>query len=411
MIWYGGDYNPEQWPEEVWDEDARLMQQAGVTMVSVGIFSWAMLEPREGEFDFGWLDRVMDGAARGRRARRPRDGDRLAAAVAHAPLPRGAARHEGWRAPVGRQPPAVLPEFARVPPARGAARVEDRRALRRPSRARDVAHQQRVRLPRQPLLLRDERPTRSARGSRLAMPRSTHSTRRGARRSGRNAIRSSPRCSRRERCRHSATRRSYSTSTGSALDQLLELYRAEAAIVRAATPSIPVTTNFMGFFKGADYWAWAQEVDVVSDDSYPDPADPLSPAYAAMTRDLMRSLRHGQPWILMEQAPSAVNWRARNAPKAPGQMAAWSKQAVARGADGILFFQWRQSVAGAEKFHSAMLPHAGTDTRVWREITELGADLAGPRGHSRAAASMRGSRSCSSGTAGEASSRGRCPRL
>ena len=160
-------------------------------------------------------------------------------------------------------------------------------------------------------------------------------------------------------------------------DQLLELYRAEAAILRAVTPYIPVTTNFMGFFKGADYWAWAQEVDVVSDDSYPDPADPLSPAYAAMTRDLMRSLRDGQPWILMEQSPSAVNWRARNAPKAPGQMAAWSMQAVARGADGILFFQWRQSVAGAEKFHSGMVPHAGTDTRVWREIAELGSDLAG----------------------------------
>jgi beta-galactosidase len=121
-------------------------------------------------------------------------------------------------------------------------------------------------------------------------------------------------------------------------------------------------------------------VDVVSDDSYPDPADPASPAYAAMTRDLMRSLRHGQPWILMEQAPSAVNWRARNAPKTAGQMAAWSKQAIARGADGILFFQWRQSVAGAEKFHSGMVPHAGTGTRVWREVSQLGSDIAGLAG-------------------------------
>src|SRR3954451_13092533 len=57
---YGGDYNPEQWPEEIWREDVRLMQEAGVNLVSVGIFSWALLEPRPGEFDFGWLDRVLD---------------------------------------------------------------------------------------------------------------------------------------------------------------------------------------------------------------------------------------------------------------------------------------------------------------------------------------------------------------
>ena len=59
-IWYGGDYNPDQWPEEVWDEDVALMQKAGVNLVSVAIFSWAKLEPEEGVYDFDWLDRVID---------------------------------------------------------------------------------------------------------------------------------------------------------------------------------------------------------------------------------------------------------------------------------------------------------------------------------------------------------------
>ena len=59
-IWYGGDYNPDQWPEEVWDEDVRLMVKAGVNLVSVGIFSWAKIEPREDVYDFGWLDRIID---------------------------------------------------------------------------------------------------------------------------------------------------------------------------------------------------------------------------------------------------------------------------------------------------------------------------------------------------------------
>src|ERR1700712_2696976 len=90
----------------------------------------------------------------------------------------------------------------------------------------------------------------------------------------------------------------------------------------------------------------------------------------------MRSLKPDTPWVLMEQASGALNWRPSNAPKAPGQMAALSMQAVARGADGVLFFQWRQSRSGSEKFHSAMLPQAGTRTRTWREITALGQTLA-----------------------------------
>ena len=117
-------------------------------------------------------------------------------------------------------------------------------------------------------------------------------------------------------------------------------------------------------------------MDVISDDCYPDPNDPESFRAAAFQRDLVRSLKPDVPWLLMEQATNALNWRPSNAPKAPGQMAALSAQAIGRGADGILFFQWRQSRAGAEKFHSAMLPHAGTDTRTWREAVDLGAKLA-----------------------------------
>jgi beta-galactosidase len=139
---------------------------------------------------------------------------------------------------------------------------------------------------------------------------------------------------------------------------------------------VPITTNFMGFFKPLDYWAWAAREDVVANDCYPEPHDPRSIAGAAMAYDLMRSLRAGQPWLLMEQVTSQVQWRPRNPLKRPGQMRLLSYQAVSRGADGVMFFQWRASLAGAEKFHGAMLPHGGTDTRVWREVVELGGELA-----------------------------------
>jgi beta-galactosidase len=150
----------------------------------------------------------------------------------------------------------------------------------------------------------------------------------------------------------------------------------EWGILREATPEIPITTNFMGFFKPVDYWRWAPREDLVSDDSYPDPSDPEAHIGAAMSRDLMRSLGDGAPWVLMEQTTVRVNWRKRNVPKRPGEMRLWSYGAVARGAEGIMFFQWRQSRAGAEKFHSAMVPHIPTEeSRSWKEVSNLGAEL------------------------------------
>src|SRR5439155_8510216 len=143
------------------------------------------------------------------------------------------------------------------------------------------------------------------------------------------------------------------------------------------SPEIPVTTNFMRFFKPLDYWKWAEREDVVSDDVYQDPAHPDAAMGAAMAGDLMRSLGRGRPWVLMEQTPNRVNWRPVNVAKAPGQMRLWSYQALARGADGVMFFQWRQSRAGAEKHHSAMVPHGPVDASPsWQEVVRLGHELA-----------------------------------
>ena len=161
-------------------------------------------------------------------------------------------------------------------------------------------------------------------------------------------------------------------------DALLECHEGEREILTRITPNIPVTTNFMSFFKPLDYWKWAEREDIVSNDSYPDPSDPLSAMRAAMADDLMRSLGRGRPWILMEQTPSRVNWREVNVAKAPGQMRLWSYQAIARGADGVMFFQWRQSRAGAEKHHSAMVPHGPVDASPsWKEVVRLGHELGG----------------------------------
>jgi beta-galactosidase len=160
-------------------------------------------------------------------------------------------------------------------------------------------------------------------------------------------------------------------------DALLSLFAAERDLLHELSPGIPVTTNLMaGLFTTLDYWAWARELPVVSNDHYLVAADDREPpAQIAFAADLSRSLAGPEPWLLMEHSTSAVNWQPRNLAKPPGQLIRDSLGHVARGSDGALFFQWRASRAGAEKWHSAMVPHVGTDSRIWREVVTLGGHL------------------------------------
>jgi beta-galactosidase len=128
-------------------------------------------------------------------------------------------------------------------------------------------------------------------------------------------------------------------------------------------------------FKALDYMTWGREQDVVSNDHYLLGDDAAPEVELALSADLTRGLARQQPWLLMESSTSAVNWQARNLAKAPGQLRRNALQHLARGADGILFFQWRASRGGAEKFHSGLVPHAGTDSKVWREVVALGQEL------------------------------------
>jgi beta-galactosidase len=157
--------------------------------------------------------------------------------------------------------------------------------------------------------------------------------------------------------------------------QLRECYITERDAIRAFA-SQPVTTNFMAHQSfTTELWKWAEIVDIVANDHYLTAADPEGEIGLALAADYTRSLAGGKPWILMEHSTSAVNWQPRNVAKRPGEMARNALSHFGRGADAIMFFQWRASRSGAEKFHSAMLPHAGADSRVFREVVELGGAL------------------------------------
>ncbi|MGY4691374.1 beta-galactosidase [Salibacterium sp. K-3] len=373
-IAYGGDYNPEQWEEAVWYEDAKLMKKAGVNLVSVGIFSWAVLEREEDEFDFTWLDKVLDilhehhvGVCLATATASPpawlsqKYPETLAVDHHGVPYSFGSRQHYSPNSPVYCQ--AVkklvtkLAERYKDHPALKMWHINNeygchvsecfsdnslqafRKWLRRRYESIDTLNEkwgtnfwsQRYNSFEEITFLNNT-PTFPNPGQQLDYKRFMN-------------------------------------------DSLFELYKLEKTILRDITPDVPVFTNFMFEFKPLDYFSWAPELDVVTWDTYPDPREGTPEAHA-MQHDLMRSLKSGQPFFVMEQVTSHVNWRDINVPKKPGRMRLWSYGAIARGSDGIMFFQWRQSRAGAEKFHGAMVPHSGDEqSRVYREVQQLGREL------------------------------------
>ena len=382
---FGGDYNPEQWPDEVWLEDVRLMAEAEVNLVSVAIFSWSLLEPAPGRFEFGWLDRVLD---------------LLHGAGIRADLATATASPPPWLA---RRHPDSLPvtfDGRRLWPGGRQAYCPSSPAYR------DAA----VRLVEAIATRYAEHPAlalwhiNNEYGCHVAhcyCDTSAAAFRRWLRQ----------RYGDLERLNHAWATTFWSQRYGDweeihpprtaptfsnpsqqldfwrfSSDELLDCYRAERDVLRRITPDVPITTNFMTpSFKPVDYFRWAPEIDVVSTDHYLRPAEGPTTLDLALSGDVTRGVAGGAPWLLMEHSTSAVNWQARNLPKLPRQMRRDALAHVARGSDGAMFFQWRASRAGAEKYHSAMVPHAGTDTRVWREVRELGADL-------RAIGEVQGSR-------------------
>ncbi|MFW0774093.1 beta-galactosidase [Paenarthrobacter nitroguajacolicus] len=367
---FGADYNPEQWPEQTWPEDIALMKRAGVNIVTVGVFSWARLQPEEGQWNFGWLDRLLDLLAD--------NGIRVCLATPTASPP-------PW---LGHHYPDSLPttpdgttlwygsrnQFSPSSSAYRAAAlaVTSRLASRyagHPAVAMwhvgnelgQISYDDETAVAFRSWLLRRY-------GSLDAVNTAWGTAFWSQGYSSWEEIlppRTAP-------YMHNPTQvLDFHRFTSEAL---LELFMAERDVIRSRAEQ-PVTTNLMGFFRGADYFRFAKETDFIGNNHYVDPAQPQSWETAALTHDLCRGLAGGAPWMLMESATSAVSWRGHNVAKDPGALRVDSLSAIARGSDAVCYFQFRQSAFGAERFHSAMVPLAGADTRVFREVCSLGADL------------------------------------
>ncbi len=374
-FFYGGDYNPEQWPEETWQEDVELMQQSGINLVSLGIFSWSKLEPRPDQYDFSWLDRII--------GLLHQHGIKLDLATATASPPPWLARLYPETLPVTRTGVKLWPgsrqQYCPSSPVYRARAVKLVRAIA--NRYKDhpalvmwhINNEYGCHVSECYCDVSAEafRGWLQQRYNSLEALNEAWGTAFWSQHYGEWAEIYPPRAT--PTFINPTQQLDFNRFSS---DEILTCFELEKAALREITPEIPVTTNFMGFFKPLDYWKWASKQDIISNDTYPDPSDSISTFEAAMVNDLMRSLGGGKPWLLMEQTTSQVNWRAHNSLKRPGQMRLWSYQAIGRGANGIMFFQWRASKAGAEKFHGALVPHIDIEhSRIWREVAQLGGEL------------------------------------
>ena len=379
-ILYGGDYNPEQWPEEIWKEDMRMFKLAHIDVVTLNVFSWAALQPDEVTYDFSKLDKIMEYVKE--------NGLKVCFATS-------TGAHPAWMA---RKYPDIL-------------RVEHN-GMKRKFGARHNS------CPNSPTY----RKYSVALATKLAERYKDYDNIVAWHIS--NEYGGECYCENCEKAFRVWLHKKYGTLDelnrvwntsfwghtfydwddvvlpdmrseefnwdgirtnfqGISLDyrrfnsdSILECYKLERDAVKAYTPDIPVTTNLMGFYPALDYQKWAKEMDFISWDSYP--SFGAETENNAMAHDLMRGLKGGKPFALMEQTPSVSNWHTYCALKRPGVMRLYSYQAAAHGADTIMFFQMRRSIGACEKYHGAVIDHVGNEnTRVFREITALGEELTG----------------------------------
>jgi beta-galactosidase len=378
-LYFGGDYNPEQWPKEVWAEDIALMQKANVNLVSLGIFSWAKIEQSEGVYTFDWLDEIMDMLHQGG------IGVDMATATASPPA---------W---LTLKYPSVLPiNFDGVQLSHGGRQQYSASSSVYREKAAALVEQIAKRYAKHPAVkmwhVNNEygchAPYCYSEQSREAFVewlKRHYDTIEELNTSWGTDFWSQRYYNWEEIVVPKRTPDGTHPNPGQQIDfkrfsndVTLELFTMERDIIKKYDQINPVTTNFMSmkFTYAMDYFAWAKEVDFVSTDHYLAQHDIENHIDLAQMADLTRAFAKGKQWLLMEHSSSAVNWQPKNYAKIPGQEIRNSLSFISRGSQGSMYFQWRQGQAGSERMHSAMLPHAGEDTRVFREVAELGAILA-----------------------------------
>lgn len=374
QIFYGGDYNPDQWTEDIWNEDMRLFKIAGVNIVTLPVFSWAKLQPAENTYNFEWLDKILALAAK----------NNIYVCLA---------------TPTAAQPAWMSIKYPEV--------------LKTDEDGRKRTHGKRLNYCPNSGVYREfsakiagKMAERYKNHTALAVWHISNEYGEGGYCYCENCAREFREWLKRKYGNLKELNRVWNMSfwghtvyswdevvvpsnlnndnrcfQGMSLDysrfmsdSMLECYKNEYRAIKEHSTDTTITTNIWSVYKHLNLFDWAECMDVAAWDNYPSMGEPFH--NIALRHDVIRGLKNGEPFMLMEQTPSQQNWQAYNSLKRPGVMRLWSYQAVAHGADGVMFFQLRRSFGACEKYHGALIAHAGHEnTRVFRECARLGEEL------------------------------------
>lgn len=376
---FGGDWNPEQWPEDTWEHDLDMLEDAHINEVTINVFSWALLQPAEDRYDFSMLDKIV--------ALLVKHDFNIVMATGTAALP-------GWMV-------RLHPETIRT----------------EQNGTRHVFGGRHNFCPTSPYFRKASRALAAHVAERYAGTSGLVAWHVCNEYGGGGGLCYCDHCAEAFRtwlknkygtvealnkawCANFWSHTIYDwgdvvppVSYGDGISDAkcvvsglqmdyrrfqnqaqLACYTNERDAIRAYDAATPITTNLMGTFKDLDYFEWAKEMDVVSWDNYPGMGTP--PSFTAMCHDLMRGIGGNKPFMLMEQTPNQQNWFPFCKVKRPGEVRKLSWQAVSHGADTVQFFQMKQSIGGCERFHGAVIAHDGTEqSRVFKETAALGGEL------------------------------------
>lgn len=374
---HGGDYNPEQWLDrpDILKEDIRMMKKAGVNVATLGVFSWSVLEPQEGDYHLEWLKDIMD--------RLYENGIRTILATPSGAKPawldekypealrtdeRGQRRHHGVR----HNHCMTSPDFRR--------------------KVREINVRLAEHFGKHPGLILwhisnelggacycplcrkkfQEYLSDKFHGDIEALNQAWWTTFWSHRYQRFDQI--EPPFANGENSIMGLNLEWKRFTTWNMTDYM----KSEIEVFRSLTPQIPVTTNFMKLYPGLDYRRMAKELDVISWDSYPRYHNDYESLYDtcienAFDHSVMRGMCKDRPFLLMESVPGAVNWHEFNKQKRPGMHKLAAVQAIACGSDSVQYFQWRKSRGSFEQYHGAVVDHLGRDdTRIFREVEQTG---------------------------------------
>ncbi|MEC6748299.1 beta-galactosidase [Marinilactibacillus sp. XAAS-LB27] len=379
---HGGDYNPDQWLDcpGIIDQDFKLMKQAHTNTFSVGMFSWASLEPEEGVYTFEWLDDIFD---------------RIEAMGGNMILATPSGARPAWMSQ--KYPEVLRVDALRRKQLHGARHNHCFTSPYYREKAQEMNRKLAERYGKRSSLLmwhisneyggechcdlcqtafRDwlkvqydndlDKVNQSWWGPFWSHTFTNWEQIESPSPIGENAV-------------HGLNLdwRRFVT------DQTISFYKDEIVPLRELTPEVPITTNFMSDnpsftpFRALDYSKFAKEVDVISWDAYPAWHNDYEETYELASKvgfmnDSFKSMKQ-KPWLLMESTPSHVNWHQFNKAKRPSMHYLSAMQMLAHGSDSNLYFQWRKSRGSSEKFHGAVVDHDGsTENRVFKEVARLG---------------------------------------